>query len=151
MTPIQTFLSCHRIALIGLSLSPEDFSRTLFKEFINRGYDIVPVNPAAQQIEDRFCYPSVESIAEKVEGALVMTSPAESADVVRQCIAAGVKNIWLYRGTGRGAVSDEAVRLCQISGVTLVAGACPFMHFPNTQWIHRVHGFFARLSGAAPA
>jgi hypothetical protein len=27
-----------------------------------------------------------------------------------------------------------------------VAGECPFMFFPNTGFIHRIHGFFHRVA-----
>ena len=41
---INQFFSQKRIALIGASRNPRDFSRGLMKEFIGRGIDVVPVN-----------------------------------------------------------------------------------------------------------
>jgi hypothetical protein len=65
--------------------------------------------------------------------------------VVRDCAQAGVASVWLHRGAGRGAVSPEAVRFCREHGMSVVAGACPYMHLPRTAFVHRVHGFFHRL------
>jgi predicted CoA-binding protein len=42
---IDAFLASKRIAFIGLSHNPKDFSRHLFREFVEHGYDVVPVNP----------------------------------------------------------------------------------------------------------
>ena len=42
---IDKFLSNHRIALVGVSRNPQDFSRAVFRELTARGYDVVPVNP----------------------------------------------------------------------------------------------------------
>ena len=47
---IKEFLAQKRFAMVGVSRSPKDFSRTLFSEFIKRGNDVVPVNPHATDI-----------------------------------------------------------------------------------------------------
>lgn len=53
---VRDFLAQQRIALVGLSRDPKDFSHILFREMCNRGYDMVPVNPAASQLENRRCF-----------------------------------------------------------------------------------------------
>ena len=42
---IDDFLSRKRLALVGVSRNPQDFTRSMFREFRRRGYDVVPVNP----------------------------------------------------------------------------------------------------------
>lgn len=44
-TEINDFLSHRRIALVGVSRNPQDFSRAVFRELATRGYEVVPVNP----------------------------------------------------------------------------------------------------------
>jgi predicted CoA-binding protein len=46
---IEDFLAQKRIALVGLSRQPKDFSVMLFEELCRRGYDVVPVNPGAAE------------------------------------------------------------------------------------------------------
>lgn len=46
MNDIHDFLVLRRIALVGVSRDPKDFSRVLFREMCDKGYDMVPVNPA---------------------------------------------------------------------------------------------------------
>jgi predicted CoA-binding protein len=142
---IVRFLACRRLALIGVSRDPKDFSRAVLRAFLDRGYDAIPVNPAADEIDGRRCYPSIEEVRPAVEAALLMTPPDRSAAAVDACLAAGVRRIWLHRGVGRGSVSANAVALCRASGVDVVPGACPFMYLPGTAVPHRVHGFFHRL------
>jgi len=36
---IDSFLSCRRIAVWGFPGNPKDFSRSLFRAFVERGYD----------------------------------------------------------------------------------------------------------------
>ena len=43
---VQDFLAQRRIALVGLSRNSKDFSHVVFREMCNRGYDMIPVNPA---------------------------------------------------------------------------------------------------------
>ena len=50
---IDDFLAQKRIAVVGVSRNPRDFTRTMFNEFIRRGYDAVPVNPNAAEIDGR--------------------------------------------------------------------------------------------------
>ena len=42
---IEDFLSQKRIAMIGVSRNPKDFSAALFEGLRKRGYEMVPVNP----------------------------------------------------------------------------------------------------------
>ena len=50
---IDSFLSCRRIAVVGVSRDPKDFSRAVFRAFVERGYDAVPVNAAGGEVEGR--------------------------------------------------------------------------------------------------
>ena len=46
-----------------------------FRDMCHRGYDMVPVNPVAGELESRCCFGRVEEINPPAEGALVMTAP----------------------------------------------------------------------------
>lgn len=147
---IRSFLEKKRVALIGVSTDPKGFSRVLYREFRDRGYDVVPVNPAASLLEDRHCYSHVHEISPPVEGVLVMTPPAVTEDIVRESVEAGVKDIWLYRSVGHGAISPNAVSYCKEHKVNLIEGYCPMMFFEDAGLIHRVHRGFAKLFGHYP-
>jgi len=148
---VQDFLALNRIAMVGVSRHPEDFSRHLFREMCSRGYDMVPVNPAAQEIEGKDCFESLQVVKPAVEGALIMTPFYETMRVVQDCIEAGIRNVWLYRASGAGAVSPEAITLCRKQGIHVVEGHCPFMFFPATGFIHRAHGVWLKLGKRYPA
>ena len=166
---IDAFLSSRRLALIGASTRPEDFSRSVMRDMLARAYDVVPVNPKAMhpsedesgragspypEIEGRRAYAHVSDIDPPVEAALVMTNAEASADVVSECAAAGVRRVWLHRGAGTGAVSDEAVRRAETLGLELVAGRCPMMFLAEpelTHSVHRIHRGFLKLADEYPA
>ncbi|MEI9977350.1 MAG: CoA-binding protein [Ignavibacteriota bacterium] len=148
LTQIQEFLGQKRLAVVGVSRNPKDFTRSVYAELLRRDYDVVPVNPEAPDIAGRRCYAHVTEIEPPVDGALLMTKPAVTDRVVQECQAAGIRKIWMYRATGSGAVSTAAVRYCAANGMSVVAGECPFMFLPESAWFHRFHGFCRRLVGS---
>jgi len=147
---IDAFLAHRRLAVVGVSRQPRDFTRAVFSEFRRRNYDAIPVNPGISEVDGLRCYASVRDIAPPVDAALLMTPPAVTAEVVKECADAGIRSIWMYRANGLGAVSPAAVRYCEDSGISLVPGECPFMFFPETTWFHRLHGLIRKLFGRYP-
>jgi uncharacterized protein len=150
MQQIREFLGQQRLAIVGVSQQPADFSRTLFREFQKRGYDVVPVNPAVRDIEGKPCFASVREIQPPVSTVLLMTSPAVTETVVRDCADAGVERVWMYRAGGPGAVSPEAIGFCESKGIAVIPGECPFMFLPGGAWFHRLHGWVKRMAGSYP-
>jgi predicted CoA-binding protein len=148
---VDSFLSSRRIAVLGVSRDPKDFSRAVFRAFVERGYDAVPVNPHGGEAEGRESARALAEVSPPVEAALLLTPPAGTLQAVRDCAAAGVRRVWMHRGGGAGAVTAEAVALCRETGIEVVDGECPFMFLPRTPWFHGVHRFFRRLGGRLPA
>jgi predicted CoA-binding protein len=151
LADIEEFLALQRIAVVGVSRNAGDFSRMLFRELKKRGYDAVPVNRAATEVEGARCHQSVSAIRPGVDAAIVVTPPGESAAVVRDCAAAGVKRVWLFQGgPGAGAVSEEAVAAGLEAHLSMVVGECPFMFLKGSSWFHGVHAWVRRLAGRYP-
>jgi len=147
---IEDFLSQKRLAVAGVSREPHDFTRSLFREFCQRGYDMVPVNPNLTEVEGRTCYHRVQDVTPPVEGVLLMTPPLVTEQVVRDCAEAGIHRVWMYRAGGVGAVSQGAVEFCESHDISVVPGECPYMFFPAAGFVHRVHGFLKRVAGTLP-
>ena len=147
---INDFLAQQRLAMVGVSRNAKDFSRTLFRDLCARNYDMVPVNSLAREVEGKTCFPRVQDIAPPVGGALLMTAPAKMERAVHDCADAGIRRVWMYRAGGPAAVSSEMIEFCKKNNIRLVAGYCPYMFFAGTQFIHRLHGFFLRLTGGYP-
>ncbi len=141
----REFLNAQRIAIAGVSRNPKDFSRGILRELLRRGLDVVPVNPAIQEAEGRPCFPSVKDVRPLPDAVLVMTPAARTEAVVRDCVAAGVRQVWFHRGAGPGSATDAAVALCGESGIRVIRDLCPFMALPDAGFPHRVHGAVRRF------
>ena len=127
------FLAHRRLAVVGVSRDPRDFSRTVVAELSRRGYDVVPVNPRGGLIR------RVQDIDPPVKAALIMTPPAITAEVVKDCAEAGIEHVWMHQGIGPGAASPAAIAFCEAHGISVVRGACPLMYLPETGFVHRAH------------
>ncbi|HTP69653.1 MAG TPA: CoA-binding protein [Dongiaceae bacterium] len=147
---IEDFLAQRRIAMVGISRDARSFSMSLYKELCGRGYDVVPVNPQTKEVMGRKCYARVQDIEPPVDGALLMTSPGATEAVVRDCAEAGIRRVWMYRAGGVGAVSEAGIAVCQEKGIRVVPGECPLMFLPQSGGVHRVHGWFRKLTGRYP-
>jgi predicted CoA-binding protein len=150
METIEDFLAQKRIAMAGISRDPANFSVKLFEELCRRGYDVVPVNPNAAEVQGRRCFARVQDIQPPVEAALLMTSPEATETVVNDCAEAGVQRVWMYRAAGKGSVSAKAVAFCRGRGMQVVPGQCPFMFLPDAAGFHRFHGFVRKITGRYP-
>jgi predicted CoA-binding protein len=139
---VRDFLTSRRIALVGSSRDPRDFSRMIDAQLRQRGHDVVPVHPEGGDRDGRPCFPRVGAIEPPVEAALLLVPPARAAEATRDCLDAGVRRIWFHRGGGKGSASPEALALCAARGVEPIVDLCPMMVLPGASWPHRLHGWF---------
>ena len=142
----QRFLASGRLAVVGASDREGNFGSTVVEALRKGDIPTVAVHPAGRPVAGADCYRSVAEVAGRIDGAIVMVPPTRSAEVVAECIEAGVPRIWLFKGAGAGAVSDEAVRLCAEAGVGVIAGACPLMFLEPVRGVHRLHRVLRRAN-----
>ena len=140
LAQIGDFLASRRIVIAGVSRSPSHFTRLVFREFRNRGYDVVPVHPVAAEIEGVPCVSRIADVSPPAEAALILTPPAAAEPLAADCAQSGIRKIWIYRRLPRPA--EE--------GTGVIAGECPLMYLSNAGVIHRFHGFCRKLIGSYP-
>ena len=140
---VKEFFRRGRFGIVGVSRSGRKFGNTIFSELKTRGYDLFIVHPQLKEIGGEKCYDHIGSLAGKIDGVIVCVDPRKSADVVREAIQAGIKNIWLQQG----AESTEALALAREEGVNLVARKCILMHAQPVRSFHSFHRAIAGLFG----
>jgi uncharacterized protein len=147
---IEDFLTQQRIALVGVSRDPKDFSRSLFREMRKRGYDMVPVNLFAEDIEGEEFFQSLHSVSPAVDGVLLMTPFWEAERIAEECAELGIPRVWMYRPGKKGASTQKAIDYCKKHDIRVVEG-CPLMFMRGTSFPHHAHGFLLKLFGQYPA
>jgi predicted CoA-binding protein len=134
---IERFLGGKDIAVAGVSRNGDVAANAVFKKLKNAGYNVVPINPNASEIDGIPSYPDLSSVPNKVHGVVIATHPDISAEIVRQCGDCGIKHVWFHRSFGQGSVSDEAVQVCSEIGIDPIVGGCPLMFCEPVDIVHK--------------
>ncbi len=110
------------IAVVGMSPNPDRDSNKVGKYLIDKGYDVIPVNPQVQEIYGRKTYPSILDIPKSISIDIVdvFRNPEASKEVLKQSVIIKPKVVWLQLG----AESEEVVKLSQELGLNLIYGIC---------------------------
>ena len=134
---VSQFLAGRYIAVAGVSRDRGQSANLIFRKLRSAGYDVVPVNPNADEVEGVRCYADLFQIPGPLNGVVIATHPAAGAALVRQCADRGVRLVWFHRSIGPGSASDEAVRECKARGVACIVGGCPLMYCEPVDPAHR--------------
>jgi hypothetical protein len=147
---VAGFLGCRRLAVAGVSRDPRQAANAIYRKLLASGYDVVPINPRATEVEGAACYPDPRSLPEAPEGLIVASPPAASLDLVRQCAECGIPRIWFHRSIGAGSVSEEAVRECREREIACIVGGCPLMYCEPVDPFHGCLRWVLRWGGRVP-
>ena len=147
---VADFLSAKRLAVAGVSRSGRAAANAIFRKLRGAGYEVVPVNPAATEVEGVRCFPNLKSIPHGVDGVVVATHPSNSMELVRQCLDCGISRVWFHRSFGQGSVSPEAVQECQAQGIRCIVGGCPLMYCEPVDPAHRCMRWWLRWRRRVP-
>lgn len=149
---IDDFWGLRRLAVVGVSRDPKQFSNLIWQELRQRRYEAIPVNPNTSTLDGQACYARIQDIQPPVEGVLILTPATATEQVVRDADEARVQHVWMHRGAGggAGAVSQAAIEYCESHGMDVVAGFCPYMFLPGTPFLHGMHAFVKKVTGSYP-
>lgn len=143
---VDAVLGVRTLAVVGVSRQTQSFANAVYRTLKERGYRVIPVNPFAVRLEGDACYPSVRAVPERVGSALVFLPREQTEAVVQEIVEAGIKNIWLQRGTE----TTGAVELCRRQGVNVVSGECVMMFLDPVGGPHRFHRWIRKVTHRLP-
>ncbi len=117
---IKQIFSLKNVAVIGMSKNQEKAAHFVPKYLLQNGYNIIPVNPTANKILEKKCYPSVEDVPEPIDIVDVFRPSDQVLPVVQQAIKKKPKVIWLQQGIHNA----EAEELARKEGIKVVFNRC---------------------------
>ena len=145
------FLTSKRIAVTGVSRTPKGHgSNVVYQRLRDRGYQVVAINPNADQVDGDHCYPDLKSVPGGVEAVVIGTRPDAAEGTMRECVELGIGQVWMHRGPGPGSVSPAAATYGREHGITVIDGGCPCMFEPTADFGHKVMRPFLTLTGKVP-
>jgi hypothetical protein len=112
-----------RVAIVGASPNPTRPSHGVLVDLLGLGFDVVPVNPTADEVAGLRCYPSLPE-------AVAATGPVEIVDVfrlppacpahAREAVEVKASCLWLQLGIA----SREAGQIAHEAGLAIVMNRC---------------------------
>jgi predicted CoA-binding protein len=117
---IKQILSLKRVAVVGMSRDPAKPAHYVPKYLLERGYEIIPVNPTADVILGLRVYKSLKEVPGPVDIVDVFRPSEAVPEVVREAVSVRPKVIWLQEGI----YHPEAVEVARANGIRIVWNRC---------------------------
>ena len=108
------------IAVVGLSPNVARPSYRVSRAMQGFGYRIVPVRPAVSEVLGEKAYARLSDIPFEVDLVDVFRNPDDVGPIVDECIALGIRRLWLQDGV----VNEEAAEKARAAGITVVMDRC---------------------------
>jgi len=111
MGSIKAMFDPKTIALIGASEHPGAVGSAILENLLPPGKrKIFPVNPTKQKLLDLKCYPTITSIPEHIDLAVIATPAKTVSEIVEECGKIGVEGITII-SAGFKEIGDEGKKL----------------------------------------
>src|SRR5262245_18301467 len=116
------------IAVIGASRRPGTIGGTILWNLVSNGFagKVFPVNPSADVVHSIRCHPTVGSIPDEVDLAVIAVPAKFVLGIARQCVKKGVRALCVisagFREIGPKGAAEEArlLALCRRHGMRLL-------------------------------
>jgi uncharacterized protein len=118
------------IAVCGMSRDPGKAAHYVPAYLLDKGYEIIPINPYTDAILGRPSYATVHDVPETIDILEVFRPSDQALEVVKQAVARREKKgdvavIWLQAG-----ISNETAReLAERAGIIFVQDRCMMTDF----------------------
>jgi len=143
---IDEFLTPKSMAIAGVSRNPKKFGYQVYQELLKKDFQILPINPKADKIDDAQCYKDVASLPDGTENLYIITPKSNTTEIVKQAIEKKIKRIWIQQMSE----NPEAIQLADKAGISLIYKKCILMFAQPVNGVHKFHRFFVKLFGGLP-
>lgn len=116
----MTGLKEKNIAVVGVSDSEEKYGFKIFRDFVKTGHKVEGVNPRGGNVLGKVIFKSLKDIAMPIDLVVTVVPPPATDKIVDECLALGVKEIWMQPGSESRAAIEKAEK----SGIKVTANAC---------------------------
>lgn len=129
---IREALGYKRIAVVGISRDPDKPARKVPEFLIRKGYEVIPVNPFADEILGRKAYKSLREVEGSVDVVEIFRPSADVPPIVDEAIARGdVRAVWMQEGITHPEAAEKARR----QGLKVIEDRCMYK-----EWVRVFEG-----------
>lgn len=99
------------IAVVGASNNPEKYGYKVFKDLLDKGMKVFPVNLNEEMILEQESYPSLSFLPDRPDIVVFVIPPEASLKVVEEVKNMGLDNLWFQPGASNQQVTDTVEKL----------------------------------------
>jgi predicted CoA-binding protein len=116
-------------AVVGCSPNPRRDSHRVASLLQRRGFRVIPVNPAVDELLGERCYPSLRDVppSEGIEVVDVFRRSSAAGAHVDEAIEIGAGGVWLQLGV----IDEDAAERARAAGLRVVMDRCPAIELPR--------------------
>jgi uncharacterized protein len=119
---IRNIYRMKNIAVVGMSKNEEKAGHFVPKYLMDRGYNIIPVNPTIAEVLGKKSYPTIADIPEKIDIVDIFRRSEDVPAVIDDALNKKdeIKVIWMQSGI----YNEDAERKAKQHGIDVVYNRC---------------------------
>jgi len=129
---VDDFLRQKRFAVVGSFRDRTKFAYRILVALEEMGHEVFPVNPHMSEVDGRVCYKSVSDIPYDVDVVDIVTPPAVTEEVLKECLRRGIERVWLQPG----AESEAAIKFCHDNNIKVIHSMCVMLESQKKREAH---------------
>ncbi|KPU62750.1 CoA-binding protein [Thermococcus sp. EP1] len=102
-----------KIALVGATPNPTKYGNIILRDLLGKGFEVLPVNPKYEEIENVKCYKTVRDLPKDVDVIVFVVPPKIGLQIAKDAVEAGFRKLWFQPG----AESEEIKKFLEDQNV----------------------------------
>jgi predicted CoA-binding protein len=107
-------------AVVGASKNKEKYGYKVYKNLLDRMFDVIPINPNEEEILDNKVYHTLKDFPGNIDLVIFVVPPAITLQVLEEVKELGIKEVWFQPGSE----SPEAIVFCQKNMIKYTEKSC---------------------------
>ena len=95
-------------AVVGATTKKNRYGYKIVKKLKQNGYNVFPVNPKFEEVDELKCYDDLSSIEAQIDVVDMVVNPKKGIKVMEEINKLGIKYVWLQPGTRSQEIRDFA-------------------------------------------
>ena len=105
---IARILECRVFAVTGVSRDPHKFGHRIYFFLKRAGYEVYPVNPNADCLQEDPCFASLDDLPKIPEVVVTVTQPWITSTTVKDALRLGIPYLWMQPGSEPRTIESSA-------------------------------------------
>ncbi len=143
---ISSFLQSESIAIAGVSRNPKKFGRIIYDELKKKGYNVIPINPTAEDIDGQKCYNTIDQLPVNTDALIIATPKTQTDQVLQDAFSIGLKNIWVQNHSN----TKNTIKIAEENNQQIIYKKCIFMFAEPVSGVHKFHRTLTNIFGQLP-